>query len=351
MTRLLSDCLIREHSSIRDALMAIESGSVSIALVVDDNECLLGTVSDGDIRRALLAGYDLDDGVEAHVMPDPKVVTEGHTRPEVLNLMRAQALTQIPVVDRSGKLVGLHLLRELLGDSPRPNWAVIMAGGRGTRLAPLTDTIPKPMLRVAGRPILERLVLHLAGSGIRRIFLSVNYLSEMIEEHFGDGSDLGCEIIYLKESPDRQLGTAGSLRLMLDGGWEPEHPMIVMNGDLVTELSVENLLSSHVLSAAAATMAVRTYSHTVPFGVAETVGNRLSRLMEKPAESWLINAGIYVLEPHLLERVPSDRMYHVTELLEGCLDRGEHVHAWETDDEWQDVGRPEEFRRANGRSL
>lgn len=329
--------------------MAIERGSGSIALVVDGEECLLGTVSDGDIRRALLAGYELDDGVEPHVTPDPKVVSEGTTRAEVLDLMRAQVLNQIPVIDGTGRLVGLHLMHELLGHGVRANWAVIMAGGRGTRLAPLTDTIPKPMLRVAGRPILERLVLHLVGSGIRRIFLSVNYLSNMIEDHFGDGTDFGCEIEYLRESPDCQLGTGGSLRLMLENGWEPEHPLLVMNGDLVTEISVEKLLSAHARGGGTATMAVRAYSHTVPFGVAETTGTRLARLMEKPTASWLINAGIYVVEPRLLRRVPSDRMCHLVELLEGCLDRDEHVHTWEMDDEWQDVGRPDEFSRANGR--
>jgi len=346
--KALSDLLVGPDASIREAMHAIGRGTVKLALVVDDDNRLLGTISGGDVRRALLAWHALDDHIDAHMTTKPKVVPERTSRAEVLNLMSAQIITSIPVVTEDGHLVGLHLLRELLGHTHRPNWAVIMAGGLGTRLAPMTDTVPKPMLRVAGRPILERLVLHLAGSGIRRIFLSVNYLGHIIEDHFGDGSDFGCEIQYLRESPDRRLGTAGSLRLMLDSGFEPSHPLLVMNGDLVTEVSVANLLRAHCDSEATATMAVRNYSYTVPFGVAEVRRGRLTRLTARPSASWLINAGIYVLDPHILRRVPGDCMFHITELLASCLEHDEHVETWEANEEWQDIGRPEEFSRANG---
>lgn len=342
--------LITPEATIRDALEAIDRGTAAIALMADDRMRLLGTVSDGDLRRALLAGSQLDDGVAPVATRRPLVVREGTPRAEVLDLMRAQALLQIPVVDDEGRLVGLHLLREMLGREERPNWAVIMAGGRGTRLGVLTEATPKPMLRVAGRPILERLVLHLVGYGVRRIFLSVNYLSEVIEEHFGDGTALGCEIAYLREE-GLSLGTGGSLRLLHDGDRRPEHPLLVINGDLVTDFSVPALLESHRHSRASATLAVRPYTHAVPFGVAQTTGSWLTSLLEKPVESWLVNAGIYVLEPGLLERIPAGREFHVPELLQHCLDRGEHVNAWETDDDWEDVGRPEELVRARGRGL
>ncbi|MDQ3484552.1 MAG: nucleotidyltransferase family protein [Actinomycetota bacterium] len=347
----LADTLLLPSASIVDALRAVDRGAVAIALMVDGEDRLLGTVSDGDIRRALLSGHTLDDPVAPHARTRPQVVLEGTGRAEILDLMRARALAQIPIVDDDGRLVGMHLLRELLGRQDRPNWAVIMAGGRGTRLAPLTDSMPKGMLRVAGRPILERLVLHLVGSGVQRIFLSVNHLRELIENHFGDGSDFGCRIDYLREDPHQQLGTCGSLRLLLDEGHETDHPLLVINGDLVTEFSVENILASHDGSGAVATVALRSHTHTVPFGVVRTAGSRLEEIIEKPTHSWLISAGIYVLDPDLVDRIPARYEYHVPDLLQECLQRGEHVHAWECEDDWQDIGRPDELRRASGHAF
>lgn len=347
---MLNSLLITPEATIRDAMVAIDRGAMEIALVVDADFCLVGTVSDGDVRRALLAGRALDDAIGPHCTTEPMTVGREAGRAEVLELMRARALNQIPVVDSGGRLVSLHLIQQLLGRTERPNWAVVMAGGRGARLAPMTDTIPKPMLRVAGRPILERIVLHLIGSGIQRIFLSVNYLREIIEEHFGDGSQFGCRIDYLREDPGEALGTGGSLRLLLEEGHEPRCPLLVMNGDLVTEFSVDNLFASHEVTGACATMGVRDYLHTVPFGVVETAGSRLVQFVEKPTKSWLVNAGIYVLEPRLLHRIPAGE-FHVPQLLAESMDRGERINTWMADDEWQDIGRPNELRRAAGMAL
>jgi NDP-sugar pyrophosphorylase family protein len=268
----------------------------------------------------------------------------------VLDLMRARSLAQIPVVDDRGRLVGLHVLRELLGTTERENWAVIMAGGRGTRLRPLTDHLPKPMVKVAGRPILERLVLHLVGSGVQRILLAVNYLAEVIEDHFGDGDAFGCHIDYLHEEPGRPLGTGGALGLVAESGLHPTAPLLVMNGDLLTSFSVHDLLRSHGDSGAVATVALRDYSHSISFGVAEVDGGRLRRFVEKPVASWLINAGIYVIEPDLLSRIPRGELFGLPSLLEDCLQRGEPVNVWQTNDEWQDIGRPAELRLARGES-
>ena len=344
MRHQLDRLLVGRGASIRDAMGAIDRGGAELALAVDDAGRLTGTVTDGDLRRALLAGRTLDDPVESHVTLAPKVVGPSTPRSEVLDLMRAWSLSQIPVVDDDGRLVGLHLLQALLGEE-RPNWAVVMAGGRGTRLAPFTDDVPKPMLRVAGRPILERIVLHLVGAGIRRIFLSVNYRREAIEDHFGDGSQFGCRIDYLREDPERPLGTAGSLRLLEE---RPSDPVLVMNGDLVTQFAVGDMLEVHAREGTAATMAVSDYVHSVPFGVCETDGSRLVRLREKPVSTWLVNAGIYVLDPSLLDHVPADREFHVPQLLLGCLERGEPVGTWRLAGEWLDVGRPAELRRAVG---
>lgn len=262
--------------------------------------------------------------------------------------MRAQSLAQIPVLDGQSRVVGLHVMRELLGGVERENWAVIMAGGRGVRLAPLTDHVPKPMLPVAGRPILERLVLHLLGSGIRRIFLAINYLGEMIEAHFGDGSEFGCSIEYLREERGRPLGTGGALGLLPGLGYEPERPLLTMNGDLVTQFSLGGLLASHEASGALATVAVRDYTHEVPFGVVYADGARLTGFAEKPVASWTVNTGIYVLDPRLLGRIPRGQSFPLPGLLEDCVRRGEPVNVWPSSGEWQDIGRPAELDTARG---
>jgi NDP-sugar pyrophosphorylase family protein len=252
-------------------------------------------------------------------------------------------LHQIPIVDEGGKLAGLHLLREILGASLRPNWAVVMAGGRGERLRPITDALPKPMIKVAGRPILERIVLHLVGFGIRRIFLSINYMGDMIESYFKDGTALGCNIEYVKE--EKPLGTGGALSLLPE---KPDHPVLLLNGDLLTQFNVGNMLAFHVDGGFKATMGVHEYVHTIPYGVVEQEGDRITGVREKPTQTWIANAGIYVFEPSLVERVPQDTYFPLPTLVEECLDRGEAVGAFPIKEDWIDVGHPKELRLARG---
>ena len=218
-----------------------------------------------------------------------------------------------------------------------------MAGGRGQRLRPLTDTIPKPMLKVAGRPILERIILHLVGFGIRRIFISVNYLSDLIEQHFRDGAAHGCAIEYLRER--EPLGTGGSLGLLPE---TPQHPLLVLNGDLVTQFDVGAMLAHHAAGRYRATVGVHKYAHTVPYGVIEIADGRVVHLCEKPTLRWPTNAGVYVLDPALLERIPADTLYPITALVEDCLEKGEPVGAFDLDEDWLDVGQHQELRHARG---
>jgi dTDP-glucose pyrophosphorylase/predicted transcriptional regulator len=347
----IDQIVVATDSSIREVMLRIDRGAVAIALVVGSDGGLEGTVSDGDIRRALLAGAGLDDLAAPFVSRDPVTVAEGTDRAAVLDLMRARRLNQIPVVDGSGRLVGLHVVRELLGAEEKPNWAVVLAGGRGTRLGSLTASTPKPMLPVAGRPILERIVLHLVGSGISQIYLAVGHLAEQICDHFGDGSDHGCTIRYLEENPAMPMGTGGPLRGLLARGAPPTDPVLVMNGDLVTSFSVAEILQHHMRAGASATVALREYVHDVPFGVAqidEAEPAMITRFAEKPRWSGLVNAGIYVIEPRLLELIPEGVNYPITELIETCLDRGDRVAGWHVTDDWQDIGRPREFARARG---
>jgi NDP-sugar pyrophosphorylase family protein len=265
-------------------------------------------------------------------------------RAEVIDLMQARFIQQIPVIDGDGRLAGLHLLRDVIGAPERANWAVIMAGGRGSRLAPLTDQVPKPMLRVAGRPILERIVLHLVGQGMRRIFLSINYLGHVIREHFGDGSRFGARIDYLAE--DQPLGTGGALSLLPE---PPKAPLLVMNGDIVTQADLGALLTFHESGTQVATVAVRKYFHTVPFGCVELDGDRLTRLEEKPTMTRLVNAGIYVLAPQLVAALARNTRTSLPDIVGDAMNQGQEVRAFEIDDDWIDVGQRDQLSQARGR--
>jgi len=293
------------------------------------------------VRRALLKGAALESPAVEHCQRNYTAVGPGTGRAEVLDLMQARRFGQIPIVDEEGTLLGLHLLHDILGSTERPNWAVIMAGGQGTRLRPLTEKIPKPMVPVAGRPILERLVLHLVGFGIRRIFLAIHYLGHTIEDYFKDGSTHGARIEYLREEEPR--GSGGALSL-LPG--RPEDPLLVMNGDLVTQADLGSLLGFHETGGYRATVAVRPYHHKVPFGCVEERDGRVVSIEEKPLVSRLINAGIYVLSPDLLERVPRQGAFPLPSLIDDCLARGESVGAWTIQEDWIDVGQAEHLHIA-----
>jgi NDP-sugar pyrophosphorylase family protein len=255
--------------------------------------------------------------------------------------MRARRISAIPVVDGRGAPVGLHLLHEFLERADRTTWAVVMAGGQGMRLRPLTDTIPKPMLRVAGRPILERIVLHLVGFGIKRIFVSVNYLGDVIESHFGDGEAFGARIEYLRE--DRPLGTAGALGLLPE---PPTESLLLLNGDLVTSADLGSLLAFHAAGGFDATIGYRRYLHTIPFGSVERDGSRVLGLDEKPTIEREVNTGMYVLEPAVVGLVRPGEPATMPDLIADALAAGRPVGAFEIEDDWVDIGQREQLVRA-----
>ena len=339
----LAQLTVPAGASILEALRAIEGGGEAITFVVDAGDRVIGTLTDGDIRRAILRGASLEDRVLPQVMRrDFTSVTPQDGRSDVLDLMRARQLERIPVLEADGRLVGLHTMRQMVSRTERANRAVILAGGRGTRLHPITEQLPKPMVRVAGRPILERLILHLVSCGLRHFSVSINYLGHLIEQHFGDGSRLGCEIEYLRETVP--LGTGGPLSLLPS----PALPVLVLNGDLITQADVGDLLDFHEGGGYVATLGVRPYTVEVPFGVAEVEGDRLLSLREKPTERSLINAGMYVLSPKAVAMVPSGKEYPITALFDALLAEGEPVGAHLLEAEWLDVGRHDELRRARG---
>lgn len=343
MDKRLAAATLGSKSCLRDALEALDRGALNIALVVDELGRLLGTVTDGDVRRAILGGSSLSAPVADFMNRQFIAAGTSTGRAEILDLMRARTIEQLPVVDAKNRLVGLHLLREMIGIVPRGNVAVLMAGGRGERLKPITDSVPKPMIGVAGRPILERIVLHLVGHGIKHIYISVSYKAEVIEQHFGDGKAHGCHIDYLRET--EPLGTGGALSLLPQ---QPSMPLLVVNGDLLTQFDVGNMLAHHQRQGAIATMGVHEYRHKVAFGVVKLEGDRITQIHEKPTHVWLANAGIYVLEPQLVERVPKGTAFALPTLIEDCLEKGERVVAYRLEDEWIDLGQPDELRRARG---
>ncbi len=341
MTDELARCIVRSDASIRDGLEAIDRGAGGIVLVVDQGGRLVAIATDGDLRRALLAGSSLDDALAPIANERFVAVDTAQSRVDVLDLLRGRRISAIPVVDQAGRPVALHQVHGFLRHEPRANHALIMAGGLGTRLRPLTEDVPKPMLRVAGRPIIERIVLHLVGFGIEHISISVGYLAEVIEAHFGDGSAFGASIDYLRE--DEPLGTAGALGLLPA---PPEAPLLVVNGDLVTSVDVDAMLAAHGRGGFAATIGTRRYLHTVPFGCIVRDGERVIAIEEKPTLSREVNAGIYVLEPWVVDLVARGEQVSMLDVLARVIDRDEAVGAFEVDDDWLDVGQREQLRRA-----
>jgi len=348
VNRDLAGVCVAPSDSIRDAMRAIDVAGSEIALVVDDGGRLLGTLTDGDVRRALLAGAALEDPVAEHASGHFIATTGSLDRVGALEFMQARGISQLPVLDGDGRVVALHLLRDLLGVDVRPNAAVIMAGGRGRRLGVVTRDVPKPLLAVAGRPILERLVLHLVGSGVRRVFLAVNHLAEQIEAHFGDGAEMGCRIEYLREDERLPLGTGGALALLPRDALLGDEPLLVMNGDLVTRFSVAELCATHARAAARITVAATEHRYEVPFGVLEMEGERVRRVIEKPPVTWPINAGVYAVDPEVAMRIVPGSECTMPDLIADCIQRGETVVASRIGEDWLDVGSPETLRRARG---
>jgi len=345
LTKDLEQFVIPDSASIRDAMAAIERNSREVVLVHDLQEVIIGVITDGDIRRALLNGLTMATPA-SEVMSRSYISVQLQTdRAAVLDLMKAVRISHVPVLDHNRHLLGIHCLHEIIGHTALPNVAVIMAGGKGTRLRPYTEACPKPMVKVAGRPILERIILNLVGNGIRQIYLSINYLGHMIEEHFGDGSAFGCQINYLRETTE--LGTGGALSLLPD---QLQHPVLVLNGDQITRLNVLGMLNHHNESGADATISVGHYQHEVPYGVVHQQNGRLLRLEEKPALDILINLGMYVLNPAVIQLVPKNQYYLITDLFGKLLEQKKIIATHFSDEDWIDVGRPDDLKRANGLS-
>lgn len=334
---------IGPQASIRDAIRVIDAGGFQIALVVDDARVLVGTVTDGDVRRGILAGRELGEPVTAVMNTSPKTATLGDGRERILELMQRRRIHQVPIVDGDGVVLGVEILDELLRPEPLSNPVILLAGGKGTRLRPITEDIPKPLVPVGDRPILERIVETLREHGFRNLWMAVNYKGHMIREHFGDGSAFGVRIDYIEEN--EPLGTAGALGLMEDA---PTEPFLVMNGDLLTAVNPRNVLEFHERHGAAATMCVREYDFQVPYGVVELDGHTFLGVDEKPVQRFFVNAGIYALSPSVLDLVPAGEPLNMTELFERVTARGDEAAVFPVREYWLDIGQIPDLERARG---
>lgn len=339
---LLQQCLIGPETTIRVLIERFNARAEQIGIVVDAQRRLLGTVTDGDVRRGILRGVTTEQPVRDIMNPAPRTLTIDQPRDDLVAFMRRQRIRHLPVVDFAGRPVDLIVLDKLLGPAPQPFPVVIMAGGEGRRLRPLTEHTPKPMLDVGGQPILETIIRRCAASGFNQFYISVNYRADVIKHHFGDGRPLGVEISYLNEQTP--LGTAGPLGLLPR---EVATPLLVLNGDILTKMDPARVVDFHRDAEAAATMGVREYEYQIPYGVVEIDDNEIRNLREKPVSRQFINAGIYVLDRTALDLLPPDAATDMPALFAACRAAGLKTLAFPIREYWVDIGHIDDYRRAN----
>jgi len=341
MNQNWQDILISPSTTMAKTIEVIDTGAMQLALVVDPDNKLLGVVTDGDIRRALLRHQNMDCPIENVMNKSPSVAKKGISRSRLLHLMNSKGLLAIPIIS-DGILVGVETLQKIVKRSHHDNPVFIMAGGFGTRLKPLTDDCPKPLLKLGGKPILETIIENFIASGFHRFYISTHYLPEKIEAYFGDGSDWGVEITYVHE--DIPLGTAGALGLLPK---DLSHlPIIMMNGDLLTKVDFELLLNFHTEQQGIATMCVTEYEYQIPYGVVTLKEHQLESMIEKPLQKYFVNAGIYVVTPELREQVERNQVIDMPSLLEGEINKGEKVSVFPVHEYWLDIGKFNDFTQA-----
>ncbi|QWD94858.1 nucleotidyltransferase family protein [Polynucleobacter sp. MG-Unter2-18] len=328
-------------STLKDAIRCLNDSSMKIALVVNAQGILEGTISDGDIRRGLLKGLDLGSAIERIIYRNALVVPPSFGRDMVIQLMRSNQLQQIPIVDEQQRVVGLHVWSQITTPPPRDNLMIIMAGGKGTRLMPHTENCPKPMVLVAGKPMLQHIIERSQQEGFNHFMLAINYLGHMIEGYFGDGSQFGVKIDYLREQTS--LGTVGALTLFAQ---RPETPFVVTNGDVITDIRYGELLDFHVRYDATATMAVRVHEWQHPFGVVQINGVDIVGFEEKPIARTHINAGVYALSPNALEFLVNGEHCDMPTLFERIQAKSLRTVAYPMHEPWLDVGKPEDLKLA-----
>lgn len=333
--------LINPDATLEQALKSINIASTQMALVVDEGGHLLGTLSDGDVRRALLAGKDLTENVQNCMNIKPTVANISDSRLSMLNVMRQCSLHQLPITDAAGKVIGLKRIDDLLSTDQYENWVVIMAGGLGSRLKNLTKNTPKPMLAIGNKPLLENIIENFVAQGFKNIWIAVNYHANQIIDYFGNGEKFGVNIKYLQES--KRMGTAGALSLLPT----PDLPVLISNADLLTKINYASLIADHTRKCASATMVVREQEFQIPFGVVKIINDKIISIEEKPVNNVFVNAGVYVLSPQSISNVPQNSFIDMPDLISTLLEKNQFVNCYQTNEYWLDIGRYEDLQQAH----
>lgn len=343
----ITEYCVSPASTIRQVIACIERNSGGTALVVDPEGRLQDVITDGDVRRAILAGLSLDESISvlrsrrAHsAYPEPVTALIGTASEELLRLMQERAVRQIPLVDESRRITKLVFLRDLLPDETWPLQAVVMAGGYGKRMLPLTEQVPKPMLPVCDKPLLEHIVQQLREAGIRRVNVTTHYKADVISQHFGDGREFGVEIEYINEA--QLLGTAGALGFVSGG---EDDPLLIMNGDIVTRMNFRAMVDFHRDHQADMTVAVRLYEVPIPYGVLETDGIAITGISEKPVLRRFISGGVYLLNKAMQGYIPKGRPFDMPDLIRTLIEHQHCVVSFPIHEYWVDIGRHEDYEQ------
>ena len=342
MSHEWQNVLLEPTSTILQALDIINREALRVALVVDKDNHLVGVVTDGDIRRGLLNNLSLTDPIAMVMNTNPTVAEAGTKKTDLISVMESKGILSIPLID-NGQIVGLETLQSALRQPKYQNPVFIMAGGFGTRLKPLTDNCPKPMLKIGDKPILETVIRSFTKAGFVNFYISTHYMPEQIQNHFGDGSDLGINITYVHEN--EPLGTGGALGLLPDD-LPKDLPLIMINGDVLTKVDFQRLLEFHIDNNADATMCVREYDYQIPYGVINGEGNKITSMVEKPIQRFFVNAGIYVVSPQVINSVPKNHRVDMPTLLEQHMNKRNNVLMFPIHEYWLDIGRMDDFNRA-----
>lgn len=333
--------IVRDFDTLLHTMKLIDETSLQFAVVLDVQDRIVGTVTDGDIRRAILRGEKLDIAICQVMNKTPIVAKDNASKSYYLKLMQMKKLKQLPIVNDYNKLVNV-LFKDNFEQVSYENTVILMVGGLGTRLRPLTNHIPKPMLKVGGKPILETIIEGFKRYGYTNFIFTVNYKKEIIQNYFQNGESFGVNITYIEET--KRMGTAGALSLLPH---KPEKPIFVMNGDLLTQVNFEQLMLFHTEHKSTATMCVREYEYQVPYGVIKTEGTNLISIEEKPVHRCFVNAGIYVLNPESLSLIPKNEYFDMPTLFEKLIDAKQTTSVFPIREYWLDIGRTDDFERAN----
>jgi len=337
----ISKITLSENSTLKDALEIIDKGRMQIALVINDEKKLIGTLTDGDIRRGLLKGMDLSTSIKTIVYRSPITAQISNTKEEILKLALSYKVHQIPILNND-EIVGIQEIEELMNPKLKKNKVVLMVGGLGTRLRPLTENVPKPMLKVGNKPILQTIVEKFSEYGYTDIIMCVNYKSNVIKEYFQDGKLFGVNIEYIFE--EQRMGTAGALSLLNE---KLNEPFFVMNGDLLTNVNFEHLHHFHISNNSSGTMCVREYDFQVPYGVVNIKDSKIISIEEKPTHEFFVSAGIYMLNPEVLQYIPANQFYDMPTLFEKLINENKNTISFPLREYWIDIGRIEEYKKAN----